>query len=107
MRILAGVAIALSSASMAAADSRRDAPACDGRGNTDTNAGSWALWMPRVALSPLYVVNEDVVRRPLGGLVTVAERRDRVNAVSDFFEIHACDLGPRGMSVVGVKRRAR
>ena len=85
IRILAGVAIALSSARLVAADPKRDAPDYDGRGNTDTNAGSWALWIPRVALSPLYVVNEYVVRRPLGGLVTVAERRHWVSAVSDFF----------------------
>lgn len=77
--------VALSSARPLAADPKRDAPDYDGRGNTDTDAGSWALWIPRLALSPLYFVNEYVVRRPLGGLVTIAERRHWVNAISDFF----------------------
>jgi hypothetical protein len=85
IRTVVGVAIALGCSSLAAADPKRDVPDYDGRGNTDTDADSWALWIPRVALAPLYVVNEYVVRRPLGGLVTVAERRHWVNAVSDFF----------------------
>ncbi|HEY0483937.1 MAG TPA: hypothetical protein VGD37_40735, partial [Kofleriaceae bacterium] len=80
-RALVVGAIALSSAHLAAADPPRHAPDYDGRGNTDTDADSWALWIPRVALSPLYFVNEYVVRRPLGALVTVAERRHWVNAV--------------------------
>jgi hypothetical protein len=85
LRALVAVAIALGSASQIAADPKRELPDYDGRGNTDVDAGSWALWIPRVALSPLYVVNEYVVRRPLGALVTVAERHHWVNAVSDFF----------------------
>jgi hypothetical protein len=48
-----------------------------------------------VALSPLYLVSEYVVRRPLGGLVTIAERHHWVNAVSDFFM-----FGPRNNYVV-------
>lgn len=76
--------VALSSARPVTADLKRDAPDYDGRGNTDADAGSWALWIPRLALSPLYLVNEYAVRRPLGGLVTTAERRHWVNAVSDF-----------------------
>lgn len=43
--------VALSSARPVAADPKRDAPDYDGRGNTDTDAGSWALWIPRLALS--------------------------------------------------------
>jgi hypothetical protein len=77
--------MALCAANSVAADPKRSAPDYDGRGNTDTDADSWALWIPRVALSPLYVVNEYVVRRPLGGLVTVAERRHWVNAIWDLF----------------------
>jgi hypothetical protein len=48
-----------------------------------------------VALSPLYLVNEYVIRRPLGALVTVAERHQWVNAVSGFFT-----FGSRGDYVV-------
>jgi hypothetical protein len=36
-------------------------------------------------------VNEYLVRRPLGGLVTLAERRHWVNAVSDFFTFGSSD----------------
>jgi len=76
---------------MAVADPKRDVPDYDGRGNVDADAGSWALWIPRVALSPLYVVNEFVVRRPLGALVTVAERRRWVNSLADLFTFGSHD----------------
>jgi hypothetical protein len=77
IRTLVAVAIALSCSRLVAADPKREAPDYDGRGNTDTEADSWALWIPRVALSPLYVVNEYVVRRPLGGWIN-ATARDRL-----------------------------
>jgi hypothetical protein len=83
--VAVAVAIALGSSSRSAADPKRDHPDYDARGNTDVDAGSWVLWIPRVVLSPLYIVNEYVLRRPLGALVTVAERHHWVNAVSDFF----------------------
>ena len=53
------------------------------------------LWIPRIALSPLYVVNEYVLRRPLGEFVTVAERRHWVNAISDLFT-----FGPNGKYMI-------
>ncbi|HEY6177346.1 MAG TPA: hypothetical protein VIX73_22975 [Kofleriaceae bacterium] len=92
---IVGVAVALGCSSLVAADPKRDVPDYDGRGNTDTDADSWALWIPRVALSPLYVVNEYLLRRPLGGLVTLAERRHWVNAISDVFT-----FGPRNNYVI-------
>ncbi|MEO7730112.1 MAG: hypothetical protein ABIY55_04005 [Kofleriaceae bacterium] len=55
------------------ADPKREVPDYDGRGNPDADAGSWALWIPRVALAPLYLTNELVLRRPIGALMTVAE----------------------------------
>jgi hypothetical protein len=95
IRALVGVAIALSSSRAVAADPKREAPDYDGRGNTDADTDSWALWIPRVALAPLYLVNEYVVRRPLGAFVTIAERHHWVNAVSGFFT-----FGSRGNYVV-------
>ncbi len=77
------------------ADPKREAPDYDGRGNPDTEAGSWVLWIPRIALSPLYLVNEYVLRRPLGALVTTAERRHWANAVVDIFT-----FGPGGKSTI-------
>jgi hypothetical protein len=89
------VAIAATTSSGVAADPKRDVPDYDGRGNQDVDADSWALWIPRVALSPLYAVNEYVLRRPLGALVTVAERHHWASAVSDFFT-----FGPNGNMVI-------
>jgi hypothetical protein len=43
------------------------------------------LWVPRVVLFPLYVVSEYVVRRPLGWLVSTAEREHWPTLLIDFF----------------------
>jgi hypothetical protein len=66
--------VLVASCGAAHADPKRDVPDYDGRGNLDADADSWALWIPRIVLSPLYVVNEYVLRRPLGALVSHAER---------------------------------
>ena len=80
----------------AGADPKRELPDYDGRGNEDADGGgSWALWIPRVALSPLYVVNEFVIRRPVGALVTVAERRHWASAVTEIFT-----FGPRRNNLI-------
>lgn len=52
----------------------RPVPDYDGRPEPGPTAGEVALWAPRVLLFPAYVVTEYVVRRPLGLLVTTAER---------------------------------
>jgi hypothetical protein len=52
---------------------KREVPDYDGR-EEETTAGDVLIWIPRVALSPLYLVSEYVVRRPIGFLVTEAER---------------------------------
>jgi hypothetical protein len=52
---------------------KRELPDYDGR-EEETTAGDVLIWIPRIALSPLYVVSEYVVRRPIGFLVTEAER---------------------------------
>ena len=44
-----------------------------------------ALWVPRVILFPLYAVSEYVVRRPLGWLVSTAERERWPTLIIDFF----------------------
>jgi hypothetical protein len=77
--------LVLATSSVVAADPKREVPDYDGRGNRDVDADTWALWIPRIALSPLYVVNEYVLRRPIGAFVTVAERRHWVNEISDLF----------------------
>ncbi len=72
-------------AGVAEASPKRVKPDYDGRGNPDTKAGSWALWIPRVVLSPLYLINEYVLRRPLGAVVKRAERGRWINDVTSLF----------------------
>ncbi len=55
---------------------KREVPDYDGRPPPGTSAGEALLWVPRVLLFPLYVVSEYVVRRPLGALITTAEKND-------------------------------
>ena len=64
---------------------RRALPDYDGRGGDPTNAGDVALWVPRILLSPLYVVSEYVIRRPLGWLITTAEQKQWPSAIKNFF----------------------
>lgn len=70
-------------------------PDFDGRGNPDAKAGSWVLWIPRVVLFPLYVVNEYVVRRPLGAFVRHAERKHWAGSVEQLLT-----FGPAGKSIL-------
>ena len=79
------LALALAASGLASADPQRAAPDYDGRGNEDAEGGNWALWIPRVLLSPLYLINEYVLRRPIGALIEVAERDRWVDTVSDAF----------------------
>jgi hypothetical protein len=61
------------SATAAARPVQREVPDYDGR-KDGTTAGEVLVWVPRIALSPLYLVSEFVLRRPLGFLITQAER---------------------------------
>ncbi|MBX3232406.1 MAG: BamA/TamA family outer membrane protein [Labilithrix sp.] len=64
---------------------KRALPDYDGRGEPPTTAGDVALWVPRVLFYPLYFVTECVIRRPLGWLITTAERKQWPQAIRDFF----------------------
>jgi hypothetical protein len=63
-------------ASSAAADDvvKRPLPDYTGRGESPTTAGDVLIWVPRVAVAPLYLASEYVVRRPMEALVVTAER---------------------------------
>jgi hypothetical protein len=65
----------------------RPMPDYDGRGGKGqpTTPGRGALWVPRVVLFPVYLVTEYVVRRPLGYLITAAERAELPSALYDIF----------------------
>jgi hypothetical protein len=79
------LAVVLATVGTARADPKREVPDYDGRGNPDADTGSWALWIPRIVLSPLYVTNEYVLRRPLGAFVRRAERDRWADTLSDVF----------------------
>jgi hypothetical protein len=49
------------------------------------SAGEVLLWVPRIVLSPLYLVSEFVIRRPLGALITAAERANIPSTLYNFF----------------------
>lgn len=71
--------------SPASASEKRKLPDYDGRGGKPTTPGDVLLWVPRVALFPLYVTSEFVVRRPLGFLISSAERAKLPALLYDFF----------------------
>jgi hypothetical protein len=64
---------------------KRKVPDYEGRGAPETTAGDVALWIPRVILAPLYLVSEYVIRRPLGWVITTAERNQWPAAIRNFF----------------------
>ncbi len=76
---------------------KRHLPDYGGRGSAPSTAGDVALWVPRIALSPLYFVSEYMLRRPLGALITVAERGNVPQVLYDFFTFgpdHSAGFAP-------------
>ena len=73
----------------AAADppAKRPIPDYDGRARKDEQSA--LLWAPRILASPLYLTSEYVIRRPMGWLVTTAERDHWPAAILDFFTFGA------------------
>lgn len=63
---------------------KRQLPNYDGRGNRDAVPGSWVV-IPRVALWPIYAVNEYGFRRPLRWGVSRIERKRWIQSISDLF----------------------
>ena len=85
VRVLVVVLLHLAAAGVAHAElPKRELPDYDGRPET-SSAGDALLVVPRVLLSPLYLVSEYGVRRPLGFLVSAAERANLPKALYDFF----------------------
>lgn len=89
------LALAVTTSIVHADDPKRDVPDYDGRGNPDVDSPSWAWWIPRVILFPLYVPYEYVIRRPIGAFVTHAERDHWANTVESIFT-----FGPLGNNVI-------
>lgn len=66
-------------------DEKREEPDYDGRGDDPTTAGDVLLWVPRVLLAPPYLVSEYLLRRPLGFVISGAERAGIPVLIYDFF----------------------
>jgi hypothetical protein len=81
----AAPAAAASPTASGATSPKRALPDYDGRGAPPTTAGDVLLWIPRVLLSPIYLVTEYVIRRPIGWLMTTAERNQWPSAIVNFF----------------------
>jgi hypothetical protein len=89
-------------------DSPRSSPAYSGRPSR-TRAGDVALWVPRVALFPLYAVSEYVIRRPIGAVVTLAEKHHLRERWYEFFTLDQAGkigLFPTGQIDLGLRPRA-
>ena len=82
---LALLAACLLPARSATATEKRTVPDYDGRGGEPAKPGDQLLWVPRVVLFPAYVVSEYVIRRPLGALISGAERAHLPDALYNFF----------------------
>jgi hypothetical protein len=79
---------------------KRPVPDYDGRGPPPTKPGAVALWVPRVLLSPVYLVTEYVLRRPLSIVVPAAENADLPRKIYDFFTFgpdHKAGFTPIGL----------
>lgn len=64
---------------------KRAVPDYDGTGQAPEAPGGPAVWAPRIVLLPLYLVQEYMARRPLGAIVSWAERDEIPRKVYDFF----------------------
>ena len=83
---------------------KRAVPDYDGRGPDPSNTDGAGTWTARVLLSPLYLTSEWIIRRPLGGLMTAAERADLPNKLYDFFTFgpnHDMGFYPVGFAAFG------
>jgi hypothetical protein len=93
MRARAGAAFAAALLAMvacacdAAADDppKRELPDYAGRPAPPPTPGEVLLWVPRVVFFPVYFTSEYLIRRPLGFLVTEAERANVPSVLYDFF----------------------
>lgn len=91
-------------AGAAHADPKRDLPDYDGRGPEPTTAGDVLLWVPRVALFPLYATTELLVRQPIGAFTSYAELHGWPDTVYNFFTFdeHRAGLIPTAFVEFGL-----
>ncbi|MEO8874523.1 MAG: BamA/TamA family outer membrane protein [Polyangiaceae bacterium] len=85
---------------------KRAVPDYDGKGGEPTSADDVLLWIPRVILSPLYFVSEFLVRRPLGAIISAAEKANLPDVLYDFFAFgpdHKAGIAPYALIDFGFK----
>jgi hypothetical protein len=85
LRFLLVVAALFGSINTASAVEKRKLPDYDGRGGPSSPPGRALLWVPRVVLFPFYLTSEYVIRRPLGFLISSAERAKIPALLLDIF----------------------
>jgi hypothetical protein len=68
-----------------AAESKRRLPDYGNRGPAPTRFGDVVIWVPRLLLSPIYLVTEYGIRWPLGHLIAAAERANVPDLLYNFF----------------------
>ncbi len=64
---------------------KRPAPDYAGRPAPKATPGEVALWVPRVVFSPVYFTTEYLIRRPLGAMISAAERANLPETLYNFF----------------------
>lgn len=72
---------------------KRPLPDYDGRPPPATTLGEGLLWGPRVVFAPLYLVLDYGVRRPVGALATLIERKQLLAFTRDQLENDELQLG--------------
>jgi hypothetical protein len=72
-------------APLADGTSQRTAPDYRGQKPPPTTAGDVLIWGPRVILFPVYLATNYVVRAPVGGVATEAEKNNWGNSLFNFF----------------------
>lgn len=66
-------------------EQRRAVPDYDGLPDPGPTPEEVAIWIPRILLSPLHLVSEFLLRRPLGAFLTWAERENLHTILVNFF----------------------
>ena len=85
--VLATLAVLACPRAAAAADDppRRTLPDYADRPPPGATPGEVLLWIPRLIFAPIYFVTEFLIRRPIGFLLTAAERANVPASLYDFF----------------------
>ena len=97
--VVAGLFLGAMTSGIARGDDppKRTSPDYAARPPAKSTPGEVALWVPRVVFSPVYFTTEYLIRRPLGALISAAERANVPATLYDFFAFgpeHKAGLAP-------------